>query len=273
VLPSPLCGVHLTSSATGHRFDRHWHDTFSFGLLDYGAQRWRSRRGTVDAFAGAVINTVPGEVHDGRPLGVPMRHWRILSVEPAVMNRVTGHDGWTIEIGEPVIHDARLAHSLRRLFRRMQQWARGARSDVAQLAIEEDLSESCAMFVSRHATVPVVISGATADVALARDRLGDDPSRAPSLGELARITGLSRYQLLRRFSACYGLPPHAWLLSRRAEHARRLIREGAPLAAAALRSGFADQSHMTRTFARFYGYTPGQWKRTAHTVATPLKKV
>src|SRR2546427_4255622 len=44
--------------------------------------------------------------------------------------------------------------------------------------------------------------------------------------------------------------PHAWLLRCRAERARVLIRDGVALAAAAAATGFADQSHMTRVFAR-----------------------
>src|SRR2546426_4351702 len=86
---------------------------------------------------------------------------------------------------------------------------------------------------------------------------------APSLADLARLTGLSRYQVLRRFERAYGLPPHAWLLRRRAERARVLIRDGCTLAAAALETGFADQSHMTRVFARQFGFTPGAWRRAA----------
>lgn len=87
------------------------------------------------------------------------------------------------------------------------------------------------------------------------------------------MLGVSRYQLLRQFRFRYGLPPHAWLLSRRAEFARQLIRSGLSLSMAAARSGFADQSHMTRVFVRFYGHTPGQWRSAIHAVAIPLKNV
>jgi AraC-like DNA-binding protein len=76
------------------------------------------------------------------------------------------------------------------------------------------------------------------------------------------MTGLSRYQVLRRFEKLYGLPPHAWILSCRAEHALRLIRRGVTLAEAAMASGFADQSHMTRVFVRHHGFTPGVWRNT-----------
>jgi AraC-like DNA-binding protein len=98
-----------------------------------------------------------------------------------------------------------------------------------------------------------------------RERLADELLEPPSLAELASMEGLSKYQLLRRFEKTYGVPPHAWLLARRAERARRLIRDGASLALAAASSGFADQSHMTRVFVRHFGFTPGAWRKAAGT--------
>jgi AraC-like DNA-binding protein len=78
---------------------------------------------------------------------------------------------------------------------------------------------------------------------------------------MARMTGLSKYQVLRRFERAYGLPPHAWLLRQRAERARTLIRSGLSLAQAAASAGFSDQSHMTRIFVRQFGFTPGAWRK------------
>jgi AraC-like DNA-binding protein len=94
-----------------------------------------------------------------------------------------------------------------------------------------------------------------------RERLVDELVHPPTLAELAAMTGLSRYQVLRRFERTYGVPPHAWLLRERAERARVLIGDGASLAGAAAACGFADQSHMTRVFTRHFGFTPGAWKR------------
>ena len=96
-----------------------------------------------------------------------------------------------------------------------------------------------------------------------RDRLGDDPLNVPDLATLADSVGLSRFQLLRQFERAFGLTPFAWLLQLRAERARALIRDGLALAEAAAACGFADQSHMTRTFGRHFGYTPGAWQQAA----------
>jgi AraC-like DNA-binding protein len=96
-----------------------------------------------------------------------------------------------------------------------------------------------------------------------RDRLADDLVDPPSLAALAELAGIGRYQLLRQFRQAFGMPPHAWLIQRRAERARALVRSGTSLSVAAIDAGFADQSHMTRVFVRQFGFTPGAWQRAA----------
>ena len=256
LLRSPVAGVFATYSASGHQFAKHWHDVYGFGLLDRGAQHWTSGRGPIDAYAGDVITTNPGEVHDGRPLGGPVRHWRIVSVDPHAMTTMAGSEH-SIEIEQPVIHDVRLGGALRRLFARVELWEQhGERLDA--LAFEESLVECCVLLMA-HGTRRIECDAAFDDIATVRDRLMDEVT-VPTLAELADLAGMSRYQVLRRFKAHYGVPPHAWLMCRRVEHARRMIRNGLGLAEAASASGFSDQSHMTRAFVKHYGYTPGVWR-------------
>lgn len=264
VLCGPLQGVHSTHTESGQHFGRHWHDAYGFGVLEEGAQRSASGRGSVDAFAGQVITSNPGEVHDGSPLGGPTRKWRILSVDAQVLSSFIGHGGALAEIKRPVIDDPTLYDALRRLFCRIERWNAGTGDRAAEsLACEESLVEASVLLLGRHGTVRLRTDAPRHDLRRLRDRLADAPTAAVSLAEMAVMTGLSRYQVLRRFEKAYGLPPHAWLLSCRAEHALRLIRRGESLAEAAAASGFADQSHMTRAFARHYGFTPGAWRRAA----------
>ena len=89
--------------------------------------------------------------------------------------------------------------------------------------------------------------------------MDDDPTAGVTLADLARESGMSRFQLLRGFAKATGLTPHAYLVQRRINLARRLIAGGTPLAEAAMDSGFTDQSHMTRIFVRKYGITPGAY--------------
>nr|WP_272942491.1 helix-turn-helix transcriptional regulator [Novosphingobium sp. Rr 2-17] len=81
------------------------------------------------------------------------------------------------------------------------------------------------------------------------------------MADLAGESGLSRFQVVRGFKRAFGLAPHAYLLQCRINLTRRLIASGLPLAEAAIASGFADQSHMTRLFARNFGVSPGAFGR------------
>ncbi len=83
---------------------------------------------------------------------------------------------------------------------------------------------------------------------------------AISLAELARISGVSRFQLLRSFAREVGITPHAYLIQRRVLLARQLLAKGQRPAQAAIDAGFADQSHMTRAFVRQLGITPGHYR-------------
>ena len=260
VLGSPIMGVHSTHIDSDRHFGRHWHDGYGFGFLEHGAQAWWSGRGHVRGYPGEVISTNPGEVHDGRPIGHGTRRWRIVYMDVEVMADLTGRHRADAQIVAPAVVDRQLSATLARLFRRIDRWNERSSGDDA-LAFEEALVDSCVQLMSRHGSAPVPATVPSHELALVRERLDDETEPTPSLCELAAIAGLSRYQVLRRFEKTFGLPPHAWLLGRRAERARVMIRQGQPLAVAAANCGFADQSHMTRVFGRQFGFTPGAWRR------------
>jgi len=249
VLGTPWPGVFATELHSGRHFGRHWHTTHGIGLLDAGAQRSASGRGRVDAFAGDLIATNPGEVHDGQPLGGPSRRWRMVYLDAEAMS--------ARDLTRPVFNDPVLHARLQRLFARLDAWGAGHGD---RLACDESWAEVMAGLAPHGQMAPP--REAPADVRQVRDRLADVSGDGdPSLAELAALVGLSPFQLLRRFQQVYGAPPHAWRLACRAERARQWIRGGVTLAEAAVLAGFADQSHLTRVFVRQFGFTPGAWRR------------
>lgn len=255
VLGSPWPGVFVTEIDSGRHFGRHWHTTHGLGLLDAGAQRSASGVGRVDAFAGDLIATNPGEVHDGQPLGGPSRRWRMVYLDAGAMAAWDGL-GVDRDVTRPVFQDPALRARLERLFARLDAWA-GAQGN--RLACDESLAEVVAGLAPHALTMaPREVS---VDVRRVHERLADVSGEDPSLAELAALVGLGPFQLLRRFQKVYGAPPHAWRLACRAEQARQWIRGGMPLAEAAALAGFADQSHLTRVFSRQFGFTPGAWRR------------
>ncbi|GII61854.1 hypothetical protein Skr01_19390 [Sphaerisporangium krabiense] len=84
-----------------------------------------------------------------------------------------------------------------------------------------------------------------------------------SAGDLAAAVGRSRFAVYRSFRAAYGMAPSDYQRQVRLREARRLLVQGRPLAEVAVETGFTDQSHLTRWFTRYFGVTPGVYRRAA----------
>ena len=82
-----------------------------------------------------------------------------------------------------------------------------------------------------------------------------------TLTDLAGVACLSPYHFSRSFKEAVGIGPQRYVIRRRLERAKALIRRSnQPLADIALQVGLGDQSHLTSMFRRETGVTPGQYR-------------
>jgi AraC family transcriptional regulator len=83
----------------------------------------------------------------------------------------------------------------------------------------------------------------------------------PTLDGMAAAAHLSVYHFARQFKAATGLPPHQYVILRRVERAKELLRAGTDLSLAevAVSAGFSDQSQFCHHFKRLVGVTPRQF--------------
>jgi AraC family transcriptional regulator len=82
-----------------------------------------------------------------------------------------------------------------------------------------------------------------------------------SLGQLAGLCALSEYHFARMFRESFGLPPHQYLLARRLNHARQLLRTTRKaFGEIALECGFASASHFSNRFKQAMGATAGEYR-------------
>lgn len=100
-------------------------------------------------------------------------------------------------------------------------------------------------------------------LARAQDYLAARLDGTVSIADVADACHLSRSHFSRAFRQSTGKTPHEWLLERRLERAVGLLRTtDLPIAGIAVSCGFADQSHLTRSFSKRLGLTPGDCRRT-----------
>jgi AraC family transcriptional regulator len=65
------------------------------------------------------------------------------------------------------------------------------------------------------------------------------------------------------FTKAFGTPPYRYVIQRRVERAKSLLRHtDLPVARIAYETGFASQSHLASTFKRTVGLTPGDYRRS-----------
>lgn len=81
------------------------------------------------------------------------------------------------------------------------------------------------------------------------------------LEDLSSVAGLSLFHFARAFRQSMGVTPHQYLLQRRIDTAKTLLRApGSNLEAIASATGFSDASHLSKAFRRQTGTTPRAWQ-------------
>ncbi|WP_170107076.1 AraC family transcriptional regulator [Roseibium marinum] len=246
----------MVSIISDRSFPRHTHDEYGIGFMVSGGHESWSGRGHVEASTGDVITVNPGEVHDGLGRKGAPRQWKMLFLDLAIIGRYAETDRSGQEFTNPVLSDRQTCAAIAQ-----------AVTALSSPTEEEAFAEECLILALAAIGKVPVHRGKTGRpdyswaVRCALDKIAAEADGALNLADLADAAGVSRFQLLRRFSAEVGTTPHNYLIQYRVNLARRKIRAGHPLAEAAVSSGFADQSHMTRAFVRQYGLSPGHFTK------------
>lgn len=235
----------------GHGYDMHRHDTYAIGRTLRGVQSFQYRGGWRHSLPGGTMVLHPDEAHDGEAGTQDGFHYRMLYVEPALIQQILG--------GQPLPFIAGGLSADPRLF---------AATDALLRSVEhsmDPLEQQDALFDLAHALNRV--SGVAAPrqrfdyqaAERAREYIHSALDRTLTLDELAAHSQRDRWSLSRDFRLLFGTSPYRYLSMRRLDLVRALLVQGQPLAHAALAAGFADQSHMTRQFRQAYGLPPARW--------------
>lgn len=89
------------------------------------------------------------------------------------------------------------------------------------------------------------------------DYISENLERDIRVKDLAAVAGVSASKLHRQFKLAMGVPLHQFVIGQRVKRARELL-SGSKLSFVeiAYRTGFADQSHLTRVMRQHTGLTP-----------------
>ena len=234
----------------------HSHPTLSIGAVDQGQSRFTgAHSGPAVLQPGTVVFVPATQVHACNPLPDTAWSYQMLHLDAT----------WLQALWQECALDGLQAVTLTRdagVYARFCQLNGVLFSDASapekEAALIVFLGDCVSHDQSAQAT-PHQVSLAQAELQPVLAHLQQHEATV-SLADLANMTGLSRYQVIRMFRAATGLTPHAYQLNQRINQARVGLRLGEPLADVAYRLGFADQAHFQRVFKAHVGVTPGHYR-------------
>src|SRR5213078_1782802 len=93
----------------------------------------------------------------------------------------------------------------------------------------------------------------------AKDRMDAASHEEWPIERLARVSGASEAHFARSFKDAFGVPPHRYLLTRRIERAKALLRDtDQPITEIAFQTGWNSLGTFGRTFRDVTGESPGE---------------
>lgn len=249
-----LGGLELFRAADmEHAYTKHAHETYTIGVIEKGIGGNHCRGARHDCPAGSIVVMKPGDAHTGYSVGGPFSY-RMFYVSDHAFRRALGEAGALPHFDQVVLDDLPWAVHLRALHQMLEYPAHPLEY---QLRTDEALSAFARAFGA--ATPPERGGREHKAVTQVKAYLHAHYRESVSIDDLAVLTGLHRAYLIRSFHREVGLPPYAYLMQLRVRDAKRLLAQGEPIAQVAIAVGFADQSHLTRTFKRILGVTPAQY--------------
>jgi AraC-like DNA-binding protein len=254
-----LAGVEVKTVFQATRPRRVFHESYEIFCPLVGASRHTFLGESISRRPGELMLYEPGDFHTSTHFE-PGSAFHVLSIEAHVIEaamprackrrRFRTSQVTSLELSRAVgalvaeIHEPNSSEDVQSAFVALNdQLMRQAADDSDDVSIERGQREHRA-------------------IACMRESLHADLQAAVSLDQLAQRAGFNKYYLLRVFKTHFGTTPQAYRQALRVARARSLLRSHEPSAVSAL-LGFADLSHFRRTFVKYVGMSPSQYRRAA----------
>jgi AraC-like DNA-binding protein len=240
-------------------YAKHWHETFSIGLISRGRCNYINRTKAEEAIVGTVVLMNPGDVHACNPIRGEQWSYKMLYIDVPWFCEIQADASTspsdcfrpfsTIATTQVDLYDG-----LNRLFDILVD------SKIEHLEKQSASVSFLGLVQRRLGTSRSAHPKGLPRLTRAADFIRQNCTRSLRLEDICAEAGLSASHLIRAFRKAYGLTPHAYQINCRIEFCRSQLRAGHFIAEVALAAGFADQAHFQRSFKRFVAATPGQYQ-------------
>lgn len=250
------CGIIANKNSRTHS-----HPEYCFILTDMGC-RGISQFGKKKILTpGSLCIMNQNDPHGGFSLGQIPWAYRGLSLEKNIFNRFVGigTDCGRFPGFKGLVYDFPKANAL---FKSLFDTCLKPFSTLQkEIAVVKFLDCALTNFKNNKFEIPEWSPKEREKINVLKNYLDNNFLKNNSLINLTQVLDYHPNYILRLFKLHTGFTPHNYLIDLRVREVKRLIKNGEPLAEAAIYAGFFDQSHMHKKFKNIFGFTPGQYQK------------
>ncbi|MEY8353385.1 AraC family transcriptional regulator [Lachnospiraceae bacterium 54-53] len=239
------------------KFPNHFHEYYVIGFIERGQRHLTCRNRDYTIEPGDLLLFNPRDSHACEQIDGKALDYRCINVQPDTMSKavfeITGKEYLPYFTTQVVFHSESAA-LLRELHQMIMTGEKDFKKEEIFFFLLEQLIEEYT-----DEEVPSENEEQSSKIKAICEFLEDHYMESIALDDLCRLTGLSKYYLLRSFTRQKGISPYSYLETIRIGKAKKMLEQGVYPLDAALQTGFADQSHFSNFFKKFIGLTPKQY--------------
>ena len=238
-----LDGLELLN-AKSHTLDFpfHTHDTFNIALILDTTFNTKLNNKFLKAPKGTLSITNPNEVH-----ATPCDHdlgnsFFTYYVSPEAIKDF--NDGQSVFFEDKVIYDQ---HIFNELYFLSSNYSKGI------IEFENRLIKALKLLTSKYSSINPIDYNTSK---LFQCFINETQLDTFSLDKISTQFGINKYKFIRLFKQETGLTPNNFVLLKKIEHSKKMLKQGKPIFDVAIDCGFYDASHFYKNFKRYTGVNP-----------------
>lgn len=239
------------------KFPNHFHEYYVVGFIERGQRFLSCNNKKYKIEPGDLLLFNPRDKHTCEQVDGKTLDYCCINIQPEIMRKVvfeiTGKE-YVPYFTTSVVFHSELVSTLRELHQMIMEETRDFRKEeIFFFFLEQLLAEYT------QTTDIDCNHRQSMEVTTICQFLENHYRENITLDDLCKITGLSKYYLLRSFTKQKGISPYSYLENIRIGQAKKMLEQGVLPVDVAAHTGFSDQSHFSNFFKRFIGLTPKQY--------------
>ncbi|WP_314059597.1 AraC family transcriptional regulator [uncultured Vagococcus sp.] len=234
-------------------FPSHCHDYYVIGLIIKGYRQLTCRQEVSELAPGDLFVLNPYDPHACAQIGTIPLDYQCLHVSPKKMKELTGIE---IIFNDNVIRSRTAKKRIKALFQ--------------GILAEENKATKEDLFYILLSTFPTRVDQPESPLSIVQQKtinqvvtyMTNHCQNKLTLDQLAHISELNKFTLIRLFLKGTGLTPYQYLETIRITKAKDLLRKQTNLLDISFNLGYNDQSHFSNAFKKLTGLTPKRYQKT-----------